>query len=51
MEILAFDAIAIKPIKLQTHSASQTDRLNLSFVKDELTHGRKMARKGHKTVI
>ena len=34
MEILAFYAIAIEPIKVQTHSASQNDRLNLSFVKD-----------------
>ena len=34
MEILAFYALAIEPIKVQTHSASQNDRLNLSFVKD-----------------
>ena len=37
MEILAFFAIDVEPIKVQTHSASQNDRLNLSFVKD--THG------------
>ena len=46
MEILAFYAIAIEPIKLQTHSASQTDRLNLSFV-----DGGKVARNGRKTAI
>ena len=51
MEILAFYAIAIEPIKLQTHSASQNDRLNLSFVKDESTYGKKMARNGLITVI
>ena len=51
MEILAFYAIAIEPIKLQTHSASQNDRLNLSFVKDKHTNGKKMARKGPTTVV
>ena len=45
MEILAFYAIAIEPIKVQTCSASQNDRLNLSFVKDRHTYGKKMARK------
>ena len=33
MEILAFYAIAIEPIKVQTHSASQNDRQNLGFMK------------------
>ena len=46
MEILAFYAIAIEPIKLQTHSESQNDRLNLSFV-----DGGKVARNGRKTAI
>ena len=32
-----FSTIAIEPIKVQTCSASQNDRLNLTFVKD--THG------------
>ena len=50
-EILAFYAIAIEPIKLQTHSASQNDRLNLSFVKDIYDNAEKMARKGRKMVI
>mgnify|MGYP001177906251 CR=1 FL=1 len=42
MEILVFYAIAIEPIKLQTHSASQNDRLNLSFVKDTYDNVKKM---------
>ena len=37
-----------KPIKLQTHSVSQNDRLNLSFVKDTYGNVKKMARKGGK---
>ena len=41
MEILAFYAIAIEPIKVQTHSASQNDRLNLSFVKDTYGNAKK----------
>ena len=51
MEILVFYAIAIEPIKLQTHSASQNDRLDLSFVKDIKDNAEKMARKGGKMVI
>ena len=51
MEILAFYAIAIEPIKLQTHSASQNDRLNLSFVKDSYVDGGKLARIGQKITI
>ena len=51
MEILVFYAIAIEPIKLQTHSASQNDRLNLSFVKDTYVDGGKVARNGRKTAI
>ena len=51
MEILAFYAIAIEPIKLQTCSASQNDRLNISFVKDTYGNAEKMARKGSKMVI
>ena len=51
MEIFAFYAIAIEPIKVQTHSASQNDRLNLSFVKDTYGNAEKMARKGGKMVI
>ena len=44
-------AIAIEPIKVQTCSASQNDRLNLSFVKDTNGNPQKMARKGGKMVI
>ena len=51
MKILAFYAIAIEPIKLHNHSASQNDCLNLSFVKDMYDNGEKMARKGSKMVI
>ena len=43
MEILAFYAIAIEPIKVQTCSASQNDRLNLSFVKDTYGNAEKIA--------
>ena len=41
-----FYAIAIEPIKVQTRSESQNDRLNLSFVKDKYGNAEKMARKG-----
>ena len=51
MEILAFYAIAIEPMKLQTHSASQNDCLNLSCVKDTYVYGRKVARNCRKTAI
>ena len=44
-------AIAIEPIKVQTCSASQNDRLNLSFVKDTYGNAKKMARKSGKMVI
>ena len=44
-------AIAIEPIKVQTHSVSQNDHLNLSFVKDTYGNAEKMARKGSKMVI
>ena len=51
MEILAFYAIAIEQIKVQTHSASQNDRLDLSFVKDINSYGGNVAINGHKTAI
>ena len=34
MEKIAFCVITLEPIKIQTHSAPQNDRLNFSFVKD-----------------
>ena len=46
-----FYAIAIEPIKVQTHSASKNYRLNLTFVKDIYGNAKKMARKGGKIVI
>ena len=51
MEILAFYAIDIESIRVQTHSKSQNDRLNLSFVKDTYGNAKKMTRKGGKMVI
>ena len=46
MEKIAFCVITFDPIKIQTYSAPQNDRLNFSFVIDK-----KMARKGRKTDI
>ena len=48
MEMFVFYVITFEPIKIQTYSAIQNDRLNLSFVK---VVGRKMARNGRKSVI
>ena len=39
MEKIAFCAITFDPIKIQTHSAPQNDRLNFSFVKDLIVVG------------
>ena len=41
METFAFFAITFEPIGILTHSAHQNDRLNLSFVKDKHTVGKK----------
>ena len=49
--MLAFYAIVIEPIGLQTHSASQNDRLDLIFVKDIYDNAKKKARKDGKMVI
>ena len=38
-------------MEIQTYSAPQNDRLNLSFVKDIYVDGEKMARIGRKMVI
>ena len=51
MEFLAFYGIAIEPIKVQTQSASQNDRLNISFVIDTYGNAKNVARKGGKMVI
>ena len=41
MEIFAFCVITFEQISFKIYQASQTDRLNLSFVKDELTMAKK----------
>ena len=46
-EIFAFYVITFEPIEVQTRSAPQNDRLNLSFLKD----AKKLARNGRKTTI
>ena len=51
LHFATFEAINFEPIKILTHQASQNDRLNLSFVKDEDTYGKKLARNGLITVI
>ena len=43
MEKIAFCVITFDPIKIQTHSAPQNDRLNFSFVKDIHVDGRYLA--------
>ena len=47
----AFCVITFEPIEVQTHSAPQKDRVNLSFVKDINVDGQKVARNGRKTAI
>ena len=49
--IFAFCVITFEQIEVQTLSAPQNDRLNLSFVKDGHTYGKKMARNDRTTVI
>ena len=51
MEFWAFFDISDKPIKIQTLSAPQNDRLNLSFVKDTYDNTKKMVKNGLKIVI
>ena len=51
MEIFAFCVTTFQPIIRKTCWAPQNDRQNLSFVKDDHTHGKKMARKGRTKVI
>ena len=46
-----FFVITFEPIKIQTLSAPQNDRLNFSFVKDIHVVGEKRARNGRKTAI
>ena len=46
MEIFTFCVITFQPIISKTCQAPQNDRRNLSFVKDNHTFVKKMARKG-----
>ena len=43
MEKIAFCDITFDPIKIQTHSEPQNDRLNFSFVKDNHVDGKDLA--------
>ena len=49
--LFALFVITVIPIMIQTCSAPQNDRLNLSFVKDSHIFGTKMARSGCKMAI
>ena len=51
MEFWAFFDISDKPIKIQTLSAPQNDRLNLLFMKDMYVRAQKMVKNGLKIVI
>ena len=51
LEKTAFCVITFAPIEVQTHSTSQNDRLNLSFVKGTYGNAEKMARKGGKMMM
>ena len=43
MEKIAFCVITFDPIRIQTHSAPQNDRLSFSFVKDTDVDGGNLA--------
>ena len=49
--IFAFCVITFEPIEVQTCSAPQNDRLNLSFVKNIMWIAKKMTINGCKTAI
>ena len=51
MEFSVFFDISDKPIKIQTLSAPQNDRLHLLFMKDTYVGAQKMTRNGLKIVI
>ena len=51
METFAFCIISFEPIRIQIHYAPQNDRLNLNFVKDKHTDGKKVGRNGRKMAI
>ena len=46
-----YQLLFIEPIKILTRYAPPNDRLNLSFVKDEHTYRKKMARNSRTMVI
>ena len=45
------EAVTFEPIKIYTNYSPQIDQISLSFVKDEYTFGKKMARNGCKMAI
>ena len=51
MEIFAFCVIIHEPIKIQTCSVPQNDRLNFVFMKDIYVDGEKVARNSSKAAI
>ena len=51
MKIFAYCVLTFEPIISKICQAPQNDRQNLSFVKDEHTYGKKVARKGRTEVI
>ena len=51
LEMFAFCVITFEPIKIQTCSTPQNDRLNLSFVNDNHVFGKKKARNGRKRLL
>ena len=51
MEIFAFCVIIHEPIKIQTCSGPQNDRLNFVFVKDIYVDSEKVAGNSSKTAI
>ena len=51
MKTIVICVVVFDPIKILVGWAQQNDRQNLSYVKDEHTFGKKMARKGRTKVI
>ena len=50
-EAFVFCIITFEPIKIKTHSTPQNDRLNLSFLKDVYSVGKKMTKNGRKMTV
>ena len=51
MKIFAYRVLTFEPIISKTCQAPQNKCQNVSFVKDEHTYGKKVARKGRREVI